>query len=577
MPDIIITNSSGQQWSFKDQEHPRIKIGRDTGWADIPLPENWRTEGVGREHCELVASAGCFSLEMNDRNRVWIDNKPAYDGDILPKKCTLSVLPSNPDAKFHIEYVFDGNGETVYYATPEKRETQLFKKLLLSVAVIALVVFSVWQWWLTSDTLSASDITTIESSIFTVQTQINNKTSHAGTAWLAAPNMVVTNRHVAELIAENLNWQKQGVETSAFIRLRSKNNQEGERVAISSVVYHPGADLWQAYLNEHTVRYLTEQTLKLNVYDIAILKLEKPLDLPALELASDNFVLQLTLSDELMIKGYPLNSGETSWDILRPVPETKVGTFDRLRNVFVTEGDIESNPILSYNIETRGGNSGSPVLSMSGKVVGIHFASDKKLVSSQALGDSKNNSNNRGVLVDAWKSYGQHVRLIRQLTSGEAFQSDFLNSERNIWNKWLNSVPSLPEYKIKQIQQKTALPFSCYKEFKGSWLDFDEVTPRIRRKDNWRIPIPKAKKVYAFVQSFAPTGDRIYVNAHTATQSFNLYQNQHYFDFESDLPGTVSELDLTLGGPNLDATWMVKLYTWSDIQCDQYGFELVKS
>ena len=135
MPDIKITSATGEQWTFKDEDHPRVKFGRDPEWADIQLPEEWRNLGVGREHCELVASAGCFSLEMNDRNRVWVDNKPAFDGDILPKQCTLSLLPNNPDASFQIESLFDTAGETVYFDAPEKRETRLIKKLAFSMLV----------------------------------------------------------------------------------------------------------------------------------------------------------------------------------------------------------------------------------------------------------------------------------------------------------------------------------------------------------------------------------------------------------------------------------------------------------
>lgn len=67
-----------------------------------------------------------------------------------------------------------------------------------------------------------------------------------------------------------------------------------------------------------------------------------------------------------MLSGYPLNKAGNAWDLLRPIAERKLGVFDKTRNVFSSEGASAWNPLLSYNVDTRGGNSGSPVLNEQG-------------------------------------------------------------------------------------------------------------------------------------------------------------------------------------------------------------------
>ena len=568
MPALVVTFTDGQKRHFDDPKLEIVRFGRDPNWADVILDEHLAAKGVGREHCELVASAGCFSLEMNDRNQVWVDGKKAFDGDILPRCCYLSFTNAPTDTGFKLETILSGGIETKYFGPVEEKGSHFKKATLFSLAVLLVVTAFIFYRATPTEKITAEQIEYFKERIFSVQTQVNGVVSHAGTAWLAAKNTVITNRHVAEYIQQNLNYSQLGLDASSFIRFRSVNNEQGKIKKIKRVIFHPAESAYKEFLNQHPVRVSKDFSLNLDIYDIAILELEgSPIELSPLPLASAQSVLKLESGAPLLLLGYPLNVGGNAWDLLKPVAETSYGKFDRTRNAFSSEGVREVNPLISYDMTTSGGNSGSPVINSKGQVVAIHFAGSKVLIEGAKVAGK-----NKAIRLDAGgKSYGQNVRLIKQLVDGSIFDQDTMISERAIWLQWLATTPSIKEMKLSEMDSQLRYKYRCEFNYMAPWNSLNQISTN-KRRSKLEFLLPVQGEYLVFIQSFDPAGKKIDVSAHTESNSYTYFGNNHHYDFNTQLSKENTLLDLTLGGPSSDANFGVNIFVWSDKNCEQDNY-----
>ena len=568
MPALEVISAEGKTYHFDDPKLEVVRFGRDPTWADIVLDEQLADQGVGREHCELVASAGCFSLEMNDRNQVWVDGKKAYDGDILPRSCYLSFTDDPEITGFKLETILSGGVETKYFGPVEEKGSRFRKIIFISFALIVVAMSFIFYQSSPSEKLSAEQIESFKERIFSVQTSLNGEVSHAGTAWLAAKNIVVTNRHVAEYVQQNLDYQNMGLDASSVIRFRSENNHQGKIKKIKRVIFHPAEKAYIQFLNQHPVRAKSAFSLDLDVYDVAILELQGvPIELSPLKLASKQSVAKLASGEPLLLLGYPLNVGGNAWDLLKPVAETSYGKFDRTRNAYSSEGIHELNPLISYDMTTSGGNSGSPVFNSKGEVVAIHFAGSKVLIEGTKVAGK-----DKAIRLDAGgKSYGQNIRLVKQLIDGSIFKQDTMKKEQAIWLKWLQTAPSVKDEKVNQQEQKTQYQYRCEFKFLDSWNSLEQISANKRRSQlNFQFPVQGEYLV--FIQSLDPAGDKIDVSAHTSSNSYSYFGVKHHFDFKTETRQEKTTLDLTLGGPNSDAEFAVDIFVWSNKKCAVDGY-----
>jgi len=568
MPALEVTSPEGKTYQFDAPKLEVVRFGRDPTWADIVLDEELAHKGVGREHCELVASAGCFSLEMNGRNHVWVDGKKAYDGDILPRSCYLSFTDDPKTTGFKLETILSGGAETKYFGPVEERGSRFRKVIFISLALIVVAMSFIFYQFSPSEKLSAEQIENFKERIFSVQTSVNGEISHAGTAWLAANNMVVTNRHVAEYVQQNLDYQNLGLDANSFIRFRAENNHQGKIKKIKRVIFHPAEKAYLQFLNQHPVRARSAFSLDLDVYDVAILELQgAPIELSPLKLASKQSVANLVSGEPLVLLGYPLSIGGNAWDLLKPVAETSYGKFDRTRNAFSSEGIQKLNPLISYDMTTSGGNSGSPVFNSKGEVVAIHFAGSKVLIEGAKVAGK-----DKAIRLDAGgKSYGQNIRLVKQLVDGSIFKQDTMKKEQVIWLKWLQTTPSIKNEKVNQQDQKSKYKYRCEFDFMASWNGLAQISAN-KRRSQLDFQFPVQGEYLVFIQSFDPDGERIDVSAHTASDSYSYYGIKHYFDFKTEIIHENTALDLTLGGPNSVAEFAVDIFVWSNEKCDVDGY-----
>ncbi|UJP05189.1 MAG: DNA/RNA non-specific endonuclease [Nitrosomonas sp.] len=185
--------------------------------------------------------------------------------------------------------------------------------------------------------------------------------SWCGTGWLLADNLIVTNRHVAELFAQasgrkfRFRLNQRGRMVSARIDFREEHNiAENNEFGIGEV-------LWIAENSDAAP-------------DMAVLKVRSSEGLPEpLEIAGKD-----AISDQWIgVVGYPAYDDRNDSSLMKQIFENifEVKRFAPGRIVTTDKNQW----YLTHEATTLGGNSGSAVLDLeNGKVVGLHFGGSFK-------------------------------------------------------------------------------------------------------------------------------------------------------------------------------------------------------
>lgn len=179
-----------------------------------------------------------------------------------------------------------------------------------------------------------------------------------GTGWLVDKNIIVTNRHVAELVAE----------ADGRGRFRFRQSPIG-RVYGAKIDFREehGSPISKEVPVVH-VRFLASRTQP----DIALLEINGEMELPQpIQLSSQ----AVKAGQDIGVIGYPAD------DPLRNAPEDIARYFGDIFDVKrFAPGDItqaSSDGIVMHDATTLGGNSGSLLFDLqTGDAVGLHFAGE---------------------------------------------------------------------------------------------------------------------------------------------------------------------------------------------------------
>lgn len=178
---------------------------------------------------------------------------------------------------------------------------------------------------------------------------------YGGTGFVVGPNLIMTNRHVAQIFSEGL-----GDRNLRFIGGRAAGIDFKRDAAAGTV------------LNVRAVRMIHPY------WDMALLEVE---GLPAGlgPLALDVEDARDHLREEVVVIGYPAfdtrNPADVQSDVLRGRFEIKRLQPGLLQGAAETESFGKVVPAATHDCSTLGGNSGSAILSLArGRIVGLHFA-----------------------------------------------------------------------------------------------------------------------------------------------------------------------------------------------------------
>jgi V8-like Glu-specific endopeptidase len=569
MAVLEITCPDGSILNFDENDYPVVRFGRDPNWAHVVLGDEFAAKGVSREHVELKANPGCYELEMSGKNMVWVNDRKAYDKQNLDRECELSLVKGDPTTTYKLRVKLLGTviTEDVGHKVGGRHDGAI-KGIILGGVGLTILVAGGW-YFQKEKRLSDEQIRYISKRVVSIQAEGVGRISHTGTAWFAGDNKFITNRHVADYIS-----QSQRMGDHVYIRLRSQINQDGEIQfgeikEIKLVVSHPGEKLFAEFRYTHPVRLQAQNTLRLDVYDAAIIEIEgDQLSLDPLKIADDDDIKSLKYGDKLYIAGFPLNQGgKETWTMKMPDAAIRDGSFEKTRNYYGPIGNKEINPLMSYAIETAGGNSGSPILNTDGEVVALHFAGTKMLV--QGI--------EKEILVGGSNSYGQNARLVKQFIDGSIIDGKYtqeaLKKETEVWNKWINSMPSVESATVAQLDGGLTAPNKCVLKIREPWKTTNLRGSKIRRIENMKIPLPTSGHYAVFLQSFDPSGFRLDVSTGDLQHRLSASMKKHHFEFEFDNSAGNPSFNLTMGGPNGDSDYSIIVYTWGAEACDSQGYQ----
>jgi S1-C subfamily serine protease len=245
-----------------------------------------------------------------------------------------------------------------------------------------------------------------------------NRERGVGTAWPISARLLATNAHVAEVM------EKLGEGETMVVREPGEN---GKTYKVVSHTIHPAYKVFQNFVEADPL-YLESfrgknQVADLNsAYDVALLQVagELPAD-SQLQLAEKDDLKALSVGDAIATVGYPMEgiSGSLA-QVISPSPEGHVGSITGLTDFFYLPADFEHSRLIHHDLPAVGGQSGSPIIGATGRVIALLNAGNIVL---QGSGDRAPSA--------ALINYGQRADLLRDILPGAAGSQ--LATEQKYW------------------------------------------------------------------------------------------------------------------------------------------------
>lgn len=260
-----------------------------------------------------------------------------------------------------------------------------------------------------------------------IRTETGGAASYSpqGTAWSLRKGELGTNAHVAEIFNEL------GAGETLIARPHTPSGKEPADLRIAGVTLHPGYTRHLELIRE-VLPFSTADSAFLDTIracDVGLLHIE-PADqdkqAPVLTLATDEEIARVSSGSRLYSAGFPSeNITQQSWD--RPTATGVSGIVSKKTDVFLGSGASEAdNLTYTYQFETAGGGSGSPVVNEYGKVFGLLSA----INNAGFMG--------RGRVAVGGTSYGPRVDVLRELLDKTADERQTARTER--WRARLKTL-----------------------------------------------------------------------------------------------------------------------------------------
>jgi hypothetical protein len=386
-----------------DPAKDRVVFGRQLD-CDVQYPPE--ETAVSRHHFALARKpSGSWTIELFGEPFVAVNGVPADSGDVVRDGATFELGKiGGPSFKVSVSedarsdnYLRTNIQETA--PTPRTLATRAgaLGRVARALAAVALVAvagvggFAAYNYFDGRATtarlesaqaafaeaqareaklrISAETRAHVARAVYQVQLEDTQKRfSGEGTAWVLGANSLATNAHVALL--------REGLRDGERMVVRAPG-QNGAVYEVTGHKLHPGYVPFKAFLQADR-RLISlfrgeAQGLGGNGYDVAILTVKGTLpESDRLMLATPEEINDLAPGTPLITAGYPAENMFSTWAHTRgATPEQHLGIVTSVTDMFHLPSSVELRQLVHNDLPTTGGQSGSPVVGASGRVVAV--------------------------------------------------------------------------------------------------------------------------------------------------------------------------------------------------------------
>jgi S1-C subfamily serine protease len=387
---------------------------------------------LGRNHFELRRAAGGYELITDRQHAVFIGTKRVVGELAITNETELRLIDAH-GPKIKLSFVEDAKGlMTDPHFKSDSGTVQgslsMVKKAVAALGVVAVLGGGVmgYQWHrqnqieqsfldetaaLKQKMASAPVVAnwapifkSVSPSVYQVALMSNDKTAPQvqGTAFVVGPHRLITNAHVAALLAERAN--------NKTLVLISKDPAQAPIEVIDAKI-HP------AYLAFHDViaetsRLTGKEIAQQNGYDVAELIVEATLG-PALPIASPEHLAAMKVGDAMAYVGYPAN-----FAIDKSAQQLRIGYVSGTTD-FLGTANARNGELIYHTAPAEGGTSGSPVFNDQGEVIAVHSGGERR-----GIGDDQ-------VVTGSGTFYAQSAALIGDIEAG--WSEAKMNTAKSEW------------------------------------------------------------------------------------------------------------------------------------------------
>jgi hypothetical protein len=588
-----------------DDDKTTIEIGRETD-CDIVYPEDEAL--VGRKHLALVGQLKDWVVHIHEGPRgphfVSIDGVPAESGQIF-KSGAVFHLGRKDGPSFSVNFdqpkFAEGMAATIAQAhvTPTR---VLYRRLALVGGVVAVAIILVLGGWIAKYLNDQQRTAAAFASLAQDQENAKNALAHLrtnaaatidqkiidhlinatflvykqdaqgrqfadGTAWVIGPDVLATNAHISALCSEFTEADKQLAscdDLSPGEKLLVK--APGPNGAVYEVIghsYHPGYVAFPRYVLAKDPAIATTggpTQVGSDGYDVGLLKVNAnfPPDL-ALQVASKEELMALTPGTPLASAGYPSENIYNS-DVLTvaATPQIHYGNISALTDSLFLPTDPAHNFLIQHSVPMTGGSSGSPVVSVSGHVIGLLNSANFGPAASGWV---------RGAPSGAEINYAQRADFVADLLAGRAdsvFQSDMTYWAHQVAD-FQHGIDVMGAWVLDRSKPNSGVTPQLASETHGK-LTSDEMRIDPNTKQKIRINVETLKltantSYLIFVYADDDANVKIYMkDANNNTLADNT--NSGWYPSVSFVPPTTGDWSLVVVGPDDDTTYTTRVYTW---------------
>jgi hypothetical protein len=295
-------------------------------------------------------------------------------------------------------------------------------------------------------------------------------------------------------------------------------------------------------------------------YDVALMRVAPGSDLgPVLEVATTEELHALRPGQVLALAGYPTERIRGSaMQALEATPNYRAGVVSAITDMFSLPGDVAHRRQILHNIPVTGGNSGSPMITANGKIVGLLNAGN---VLAHGEGGRMPNA--------AIINYGQRADLARELMDGTADAN--LAREQDYWAKQTGAFQRGFDYLVPRILAEAGPPNAgkpqLVSDSKFTLTNSDHYTAR----DPQGKDIPRRQKIHRVtMKANAPGMFIAYAERQTQIQMYLVVNGQIaqqderkiWFPFLRYNYPQDTTAEIYIVGPHSDVGYTLLQYSW---------------